>query len=75
MASTLFVHTPSIECDGCAESIKRSLGKLAGVVSIEVDVAAKNVQVQYEESQVTEAAIRDRLTLAGFPPAQPGSPA
>lgn len=56
-----------IHCDGCANSIKRSLGKLPGVTEVGVDVEQKRVDVAFDETQTSEQAIRDRLAMAGFP--------
>lgn len=64
---TMTLTAPAIHCEGCANSIKRSLGKLAGVQRVDVDIHSKNVTVQYEDAQVTESAIRERLEQAGFP--------
>ena len=67
MADATFI-TPAIHCDGCADSIKRSLGRLPGVQSVEVDVADKRVDVRYDEGETSNQAIRERLEMAGFPP-------
>jgi copper chaperone CopZ len=66
MADATF-NAPAIQCDGCANSIKRSLGKLPGVQAVDVDVADKRVVVKYDDSQTNEQAVRDRLEMAGFP--------
>ncbi|HXG24764.1 MAG TPA: heavy-metal-associated domain-containing protein [Chthonomonadales bacterium] len=60
-------NAPTIHCEGCASSIKRSLGKLPGVRRVEVDIGARCVRVQYDAAQVDDAAIRARLAMAGFP--------
>lgn len=59
-------YSPDIVCDGCARSIQRSLSTLAGVDSVTVDVAARQVTVTYSEEQVTPDVIADRLDAAGF---------
>ncbi len=59
---------PAIHCEGCANSIIKSLSRLSGVQSVETDVDTKRVLVEFEEEQTSDAAIRQRLTLAGFPP-------
>ena len=64
--TTLCGHAPAIECEGCANSIKRTLGKLPGVREVEVDVAGKNITVRYVPDEIGEAAIRDRLAAIGF---------
>ena len=59
-------NAPDIECDGCANSIKRALGRVAGIQTVEVDVPARNVTVSYEAPADTEA-VRSALESAGFP--------
>lgn len=60
-------HAPAIRCEGCANSIKRSLGRLPGVETVEVDVEAKRITVQYDSEKTDGVAIRVRLEQAGFP--------
>jgi copper chaperone len=66
--TSLTVHCPEIECEGCANAIKRSLGAVGGVQTVEVGVEDKKVTVRYDEAQVSEPALRERLGRAGFPP-------
>lgn len=58
---------PAIECDGCANSIKRSLGRLAGVSEVLVNVTEKKVEVEFDPDIVHEEAISARLEQAGYP--------
>ncbi len=67
MNKTLTGRAPAIECDGCASAIKRSLGRLAGVESVHVNVATQGVTVRYDDAQTTPLAITDVLEHAGFP--------
>jgi copper chaperone CopZ len=60
---------PAIECDGCARSISRALGKLSGVGRVEVDVSSKVVTVDYGAERVKVADIAARLEQIGFPSA------
>ena len=59
-------HAPDIECDGCANSIKRALGRVTGIQAVEVDVPAKNVMVRYD-SPADAVTVRSALDSAGFP--------
>ena len=61
------LHAPDIECDGCANSIKKALGRLNGITSAEVDVDAKDVAATYDENLTDRAAIVAALEDAGFP--------
>ena len=72
MNATLTAQCPAIECDGCANAIRRSLGKLAGVDSVDVAVEDKSVIVKFDAGQVSEEMVRQRLEQAGFP-AEPAS--
>lgn len=56
---------PEIVCGGCAGSIKKALGNIAGVAEVEVDVAAKQVTVNHEE-RVSREQIIDALDRAGY---------
>ena len=64
--AALTVLCKGIECDACAGAITRSLGKLAGVTGVVVDVDSKAVEVHYRESEVAVDKIRGRLAGAGF---------
>ena len=68
MNTTWTAHCPDIECDGCANSIKNVLGKLAGVEALKVDVDSKTVTVTYDMARTSNAILRERLTTIGFPP-------
>jgi len=61
------LRAPAIECDGCARSIKKALGKLAGVESVEVDVVRKEVTVLFDEGLVHQQDLEAALARAGFP--------
>jgi copper chaperone CopZ len=65
MATTTF-SAPDIECDGCANAIKKSVGGMAGVNAVNVDVPAKTVRVEHDESP-SEDQILATLDRAGFP--------
>jgi copper chaperone len=64
---TFTAHAPAIHCDGCANSIKRSLGKLSGVQTVDVDVEQKDVRIAFDDAQTSQDAILARLHAAGFP--------
>jgi copper chaperone len=59
------VTAPEIVCGGCASSIKKALGNVAGVSEVDVDVATKKVTVRHEEN-VSRENIVDALDRAGY---------
>lgn len=63
---TMSFHAPDIECDGCANAIKKSVGKVAGVANVDVDVERKTVTVHSDAPREQVVAALER---AGFPPA------
>jgi len=59
---------PDIECDGCAASIEKALGRQDGVQTVTVDVSAKRVMVTYDDARTGRAQVAEALTDIGFPP-------
>jgi len=59
---------PDIECDGCAASIEKALGRQDGVQTVTVDVSAKRVMVTYDDARTGRAQVTEALTDIGFPP-------
>jgi len=57
-AVTIFV--PAISCDTCKNAIEGALRPLPGVREAQVDVAARQVRVDFDEAAIT----RDALTAA-----------
>jgi copper chaperone len=64
--TTETLSVPDISCDHCQRTIEAALGRLAGVRAAAVDVAARTVQVTYDEAAVDPAAIRDTLADEGY---------
>ena len=73
-SETLVVTAPDIECDGCANAIKRALASVAGVQSVDVNVETKTVRVTHNGQPTTPDAVAEALDEAGFPIAE-GQPA
>ena len=67
MATKTF-NVPNISCGHCVMTIKRELGELAGVVSVEGDVDAKTVTVSWD-APATEDSIRSLLAEINYPAA------
>ena len=59
---------PDIECDGCAASIGKALGRQNGVQAVRVDVPAQAVTVEFDPARTGRAEIAATLADIGFPP-------
>lgn len=64
---TVTYNIPKVSCGHCKMNIEREVGKLSGVVSVTVDVEAKNAIIKYD-SPATEAEIETLLIESGYPP-------
>ncbi|MDQ3712086.1 MAG: heavy-metal-associated domain-containing protein [Acidobacteriota bacterium] len=64
-SKTTTVTAPEIVCGGCASSIKKALGNVAGVSEVDVDVVSKKVTVKHGENVSCET-ITDALDRAGY---------
>jgi copper chaperone len=62
--STFFV--PEIHCDHCKHSIEGALTTLPGVRGARVDVEAKDVTVEFDESRVDQARIVAAIEEQGY---------
>jgi len=63
----IVLSVPDISCDHCKHTIEQTLGPLAGVESVAVDVDGKRVRLQYDARQTDLAAIQAALEEEGYP--------
>lgn len=61
---TIFV--PEISCDTCKNAIEGALRPLPGVRAADVDVAARQVRVRYDEALITRAALDAAIGEQGY---------
>jgi copper chaperone CopZ len=61
MSAKIKLYAPNISCQHCAKTIKRELGPLEGIVSVEVDVPTKAIDLEYADDA---ALARARALLA-----------
>jgi Cu+-exporting ATPase len=64
------IIAPDIECDGCAASIQKALGRQDGVQTVAVDVPTKTIMVDFDPAATNPQQIADTLTDIGFPPSE-----
>ena len=62
---TLRFEVDNVKCDGCAKAIRSGVAALAGVISVDVDVAAGVVSVSAESAAQDEIAAT--LKDLGYP--------
>jgi copper chaperone CopZ len=53
-------------CEGCETAIRGALGRLDGIVAANPDHRAGQVSVRYDPDRVSDAAIKQRIRLAGY---------
>jgi len=58
---------PSVNCGQCKMTIEQKVGELAGIASVNVDVAAKQAVIKYNPP-ATKSDIETLLTKIGHPP-------
>ena len=64
--TTETLSVPDISCDHCRRTIETTLTRLPGVRAATVDVAARTVQVTYDETALAPATIRETLSDEGY---------
>lgn len=64
-SETVF-SVPKIKCQGCASTIRQAVGPL--VQSVDVDIDAKTVRVEFSPGGAGAEDVRKVLEQAGFPP-------
>lgn len=63
------IFAPDISCMHCIGAIKRAVGDLEGVNSVEGDPQSKTVRVSFDSSKVDLARIKQVMADEGYPPA------
>src|SRR5258708_6253694 len=65
MASTTF-PIGGMHCAACAVRNERTLGKIPGVLKANVNLGTRRARVEFDESLVTEAALREAVVQNGY---------
>jgi copper chaperone len=63
------LFAPDISCGHCVGAIKRAVGNLEGVQSVDGDPQSKTVQVSYDPSKVDLDRIKQVMADEGYPTA------
>lgn len=59
-------RVPGISCEHCRRAITGSVTKVAGVVSVDVDLAGKRVSVAYDPGRASVDALRRAIEDVGY---------
>ena len=66
--AAITVKVQKIHCEACERTISHALGQLPGVRKVSPDRKSSEVRVLFDADALEEAAIRQRLEDAGYPP-------
>jgi copper chaperone len=64
--TTLTISVPEIHCDHCKSSIEGALVPLPGVASARVDIPARTVTVEVEETMTNRARLVAAIEEQGY---------
>ncbi len=60
------LSVPEIHCGHCKMSIEGAVGGLSGVTKVEVDIEARSVAVDFDETALDLAAVIDAIESQGY---------
>ena len=63
----IILNVPDISCEHCERTITNALTPVAGVRGVSVDIAAKQVRVDYDETQVAPDRLKQLLEAEDYP--------
>ena len=66
MATTV-LNVPDISCEHCERTITNALTPVAGIRAVNVDIPAKQVQVDYDAAQVDVEQMKAILQEEDYP--------
>ncbi|MCE2470217.1 MAG: heavy-metal-associated domain-containing protein [Dehalococcoidia bacterium] len=64
--SRVLLDVPGLHCDGCISSAAMVLEVFPGVLSVEGDLSAKQLAVEFDLASITPAAMSAQLGGVGF---------
>lgn len=66
VVQTHVFRVPDVSCEHCRHAITESVQRLAGIRSVDVDLAGKTVTVAFEPASTSLDAIRRAIEDAGY---------
>ena len=64
--TTAILNVEGMSCSHCENSVKKSVGSLDGVDSVQVDLKGKKVTVEYDAGRVDVQKIRETIEDQGY---------
>jgi copper chaperone len=61
------LKVPRIHCSGCVNTVTTAVRKLPSVSFVEASEVTKQVKVEFDPAQLSEAKIRQQLGQVGYP--------
>ena len=65
-AAIAAINLPTLKCNTCVATVKRTVASMDGVESAEVDLKAKNVKVHYLAAKLDMGRIETGISSAGY---------
>ena len=65
--SNVTLNVPDISCEHCERTITSTLQPVTGVRSVRVDIPARQVQIDYDDSQVSVDTMKELLQEEDYP--------
>ncbi|MFN8470934.1 MAG: heavy-metal-associated domain-containing protein [Anaerolineae bacterium] len=65
--SKVVLNVPDISCQHCAKTVTEALTPIEGVRTVQVDVPAKQIKVEYDETVVNLDAMKVALQEEDYP--------
>ncbi len=60
------INVEGMTCGHCVETVKDSVNSLSGIKSVLVDLEKKQVNVDYDDTQIDLEEISSKIQSAGF---------
>ena len=60
------VYTVNMHCEGCANTIRKGLSDIDGVVYVDPILERKKVSVKYDAGKVSSEAIKETIRNLGY---------
>ena len=75
LATPVVLEVPGLTCPTCVKPVQKALALAPGVQKVVVDLETRQVTVNYDAAQTSEANLRKALDEAGFPANPASAPA